>query len=146
MVWAPRVTVAAIIEQDRHFLLVREQIADRILYNQPAGHLDEGESLLQAVVRETREETRRHFTPEALLGVYHTTMPDSNITYLRFAFIGTCSEPDTRLDYDSGILGNEWLTPQALQASAYSTRSPLVLRCMEDYLKGQRFPLEILRD
>lgn len=142
MVWKPNVTVAAVVEQQGRFLLVEETTADGVRLNQPAGHLEEGESLLAAVVRETREETCRAFTPQAMLGIYRLPLP--TLTYLRVAVIGSVGEADPALTLDDGILRTVWLTADELRAQPARLRSPLVLRCVEDYLAGQRFPLSVL--
>lgn len=121
---------------------MEETTADGVRLNQPAGHLEEGESLLAAVVREAREETCRPFKPEALLGIYRLPLPA--LTYLRVAVIGSVGEADTTLTLDDGILRTVWLTAAELRAEPARLRSPLVLRCVEDYLAGQRFPLSVL--
>jgi 8-oxo-dGTP pyrophosphatase MutT (NUDIX family) len=146
--WHPSVTVAAIIEQQGHFLLVEEHTPEGLKLNNPAGHLDPHESLVQACVREAREETMRDFTPTALLGVYMSrfqrpaTLED--ITYLRFAFCGTVGEEIAGRRLDTGIVRTLWLTPDEIRATVAQHRSPMVLRCMEDYLRGQRLPLNAI--
>lgn len=144
-VWTPRVTVAAVIERHDQFLLVREQTPDGAVYNQPAGHLEDGESLLQAVVREVREETAWHFEPNGLVGVYRWRMPDTGRTYLRFCFHGSCSDHRPEQPLDADILGTKWMDLDAIAACG-RLRSPLVLSCLDDYLAGRRFPLEMLKD
>jgi len=146
MIWKPNVVVAAIVERDGKFLLVEEQADGRLVLNQPAGHLDEGESLMDAVVRETLEETAWHFVPESLLGIYRWAHPSKGITYLRFAFIGrvTRYEPERGLDRD--IVRALWLTPEEIRSERARHRSPQVERCLNDYLAGRRYPLELLRD
>lgn len=147
--WKPNVTVAAVIERDGRFLLVEEHTAEGLRLNNPAGHLDPGESLLDGVVRETLEETMYRFTPTALLGVYlsrvqrkgNGTRPDEDITYLRFAYSGELGEVVAGRSLDVGIVRTLWMTPEDIRASAQRHRSPLVLRCMEDHLAGQRHPL-----
>ncbi|TCW30330.1 ADP-ribose pyrophosphatase YjhB (NUDIX family) [Gulbenkiania mobilis] len=145
MQWKPNTTVAAIIEQEGRFLMVREDTADGIRLNQPAGHLERGETLLDAVRREVLEETAWHFVPQALVGVYLADRAGSNITYLRFAFCGSplAEEPDRALD--DGILAAVWMTAEEIRASAALHRSPAVLASLEDYLAGQRLPLTALR-
>ncbi len=141
----PSVTVAAIIEQHGKFLLVEEHTQEGLKLNNPAGHLDEGESLVQACIREALEETARHFTPTHLLGMYMSrfqrpaTLED--ITYLRFAFCGSVGEAITGQALDTPIVRTLWLSPEEIRASAAQHRSPLLLQCMEDYLAGQRMPL-----
>jgi 8-oxo-dGTP pyrophosphatase MutT (NUDIX family) len=146
MVWKPNVTVAAVVERDGCFLLVEEEAEGLLVLNQPAGHLDEGESLLDAVVRETLEETAWHVAPEALLGVYRWQHPDKAITYLRFNFIGRAvkQEPERKLDH--GIVRVLWLTPDAVRRECHRHRSPQVQRCIDDYLAGQRYPLDLIKD
>ncbi|HEU0289411.1 MAG TPA: NUDIX hydrolase [Burkholderiales bacterium] len=144
MIWKPSVTVAAVVERDGRFLLVEEETGRGSLYNQPAGHLDPGESLTEAVVRETMEETAHAFKPTALLGVYQYHHPGDDVTYIRFAFTGeiTAHEADRALDH--GIVRAVWLTPGEVRREASRHRSPLVLRCMDDYLAGRRYPLAVL--
>ena len=145
--WKPSVTVAAVIERDGRFLLVEEETADGIRLNQPAGHLDPGESLLAAATRETLEETAFAFTPTQLIGVYlwRSEPPaGSAVTYLRFAFCGDLGAHDPRRRLDEGILRALWLTREEVAARAAVHRSPLVQRCVDDYLSGIRYPLELL--
>ena len=146
MIWTPHVTVAAVVQQDGRFLLVEEAVKDGIALNQPAGHLEENETLLQAVVRETLEETAWHFRPEALLGVYRWLSPRNQVTYLRFAFTGSLLRHEPERPLDHGILRALWMTPEAIRQSVASHRSPQVLRCVDDYLSGVRYPLSSLRD
>jgi 8-oxo-dGTP pyrophosphatase MutT (NUDIX family) len=144
--WHPSVTVAAVIEKDGKFLLVEEQTPEGLRLNNPAGHLDEGESLIQACVRETLEETAHPFTPTALVGMYMSRFQrpttSQDITYLRFAFCGTVAHAIAGKALDIGIERTLWLTPDEIRASQARHRSPLLLRCMEDYLLGKRLPLE----
>jgi 8-oxo-dGTP pyrophosphatase MutT (NUDIX family) len=147
MSWLPHVTVAAVIENNGRFLVVEERVDHGpTVFNQPAGHLEEGESLLEAVMRETREETARSFTPKGVVGIYRWRVPDSGVTYLRVCLFGECSEPDFTLKLDQGIEKTHWLTKKQLQEQAHRLRSPMVLECIDDYLTGNRFPLGILRD
>jgi ADP-ribose pyrophosphatase YjhB (NUDIX family) len=141
--WTPRVTVAAVVEQAGRFLLVEEATEEGVLFNQPAGHLEDGESLLDAVRREVLEETSRTFVPDGLIGVYRWRLPDRGRTYLRFCFHGRCSERDPRRPLDEGILGTFWMERAELAATA-RLRSPLVLVCIDDYLAGRSFPLNLL--
>ena len=146
MTWKPNTTVAAIIEQDGKFLLV-EEITDRgNRYNQPAGHLEDGESLLQAVIRETQEESAYGFTPTHLLGIYHWKLAQKDITYLRFAFIGNIHSHQPNQKLDDVIIRAVWLSADEVREldKQHLTRSPQVLTCIEDYLSGKRFPLEVL--
>ncbi|MHB1236792.1 MAG: NUDIX hydrolase [Gallionella sp.] len=146
MVWKPNVTVAAVIEGEGRFLLVEEETSQGLRYNQPAGHLEAGESLVAAVVRETLEESAYHFLPQHLLGVYRWHSGESDTTYLRFAFTGkiTGHEPGRKLD--SGIMQALWLSPEQILATRSRHRSPLILRCVEDHIAGKRYPLELLVD
>jgi len=151
--WRPSATVAAVIEHEGKFLIVEEHTPEGLRLNNPAGHLDPGESPAQACARETLEETAYAFTPEALVGVYLSRFerPPSaarpkgeDITYLRFAFCGKLGafERGRRLDY--GIVRTLWLSADEVRASAERHRSPLVVQCMEDYLAGKRYPLALL--
>lgn len=146
--WKPSTTVAAIIERDGRYLLVEEHTPEGLRLNNPAGHLDPGESPAQGVAREALEETAHRFTPTALVGVYlsrfQRAATGEDITYLRFAFcgeLGAC-EPERALDH--GIVRTLWMTPDELRASAERHRSPLVLQCMEDHLAGRRYPLDVV--
>ena len=143
MVWKPDVTVAALIERDGRFLLVEERIAGRLVINQPAGHVEDGESLESAVRRETLEETAWHFTPEALLGLYLWRSPRGHST-LRVAFIGTVDEFESQRRLDPPVLRTHWLSRGELTERRAQLRTPLVLRCIDDYLAGQRLPLDAL--
>jgi len=143
-IWKPNVTVAAVIEQDGRFLVVEEETGDGVRFNQPAGHLDEGESLLDAVVRETREETAYDFVPRFLVGVYQWRRPAGDITYLRFAFGGDIAGHEPQQPLDAGILRALWLTPEELNAQSALHRSPLVAQCIADYRAGRRYPLELV--
>jgi len=146
MIWKPHVTVAAIVEREGKFLLIEEQAEGKVVLNQPAGHLDPGERLIDAVVRETLEETAWHFRPEARLGVYLWQKPDSDITYLRFAFTGQLLRHDPGRTLDHGILRAVWLTAEEIARAADRLRSPQVLRCIDDYRSGKRYPLDALCD
>lgn len=148
--WKPSVTVAAIIERDGRFLLVEEMTSEGLKLNNPAGHLDPGESPLEGCAREALEETTHQFRPTALVGVYLSRLQRpaaegmEDITYLRFAFTGELGEVVPGRQLDQGIVRTLWLTPDEIRASAARHRSPLLLRCMEDHLRGQRFPLELV--
>ncbi len=144
MVWKPHVTVAAVMERDGQFLLVEEQTTHGILFNQPAGHLEANESLVEAVTREVLEESAYDFAPEHLLGVYRWHSRASDTTYLRFAFSGRITGHHPERELDSGILRAIWLTPDDIRATRERHRSPLILRCIEDYQAGKRYPLDIL--
>lgn len=146
--WKPSVTVAAIIERDGRFLLVEEHTLEGLRLNNPAGHLDPGESPLQAVVREALEETACVFTPDRLVGVYLSRFQrpatSEDVTYLRFAYGGTVGAADPTRALDDGIVRTLWLTPDELRAGRERHRSPLVLRCIEDWLAGRQHPLDLV--
>lgn len=137
--------MAAVIERDGRFLVIEEETSEGLRINNPAGHLDPGETPAEGCAREALEETAWHFRPTHLLGIYisrfQRAATGEDITYLRFAFTGELGEqvPDRQLDV--GIVRTLWLTPEELRACADRHRSPLVLRCMEDYLAGVRHPL-----
>lgn len=144
MIWKPNVTVAAVIERDGKFLLVEENTTEGLLFNQPAGHWEPGETLEQGAAREVLEESAYHFTAQHLLGIYRWHSDRSGVTYLRFAYAGiiTAYEPDRALD--EGIVRAVWMTPDEIRATQNRHRSPLILRCVEDYLAGKRYPLELI--
>jgi 8-oxo-dGTP pyrophosphatase MutT (NUDIX family) len=144
MTWKPNVTVAAIIEQDGEFLLVEEHTSQGLLFNQPAGHLEANESLLAAVARETLEESAYQFEPQHLVGIYRWHAPASDTTYLRFAFAGRILDHHPEQALDEGIVRAVWMTPEEIRATQARHRSPLILQCVEDYLAGKRYPLEII--
>ncbi|MFT3904990.1 MAG: NUDIX hydrolase [Steroidobacteraceae bacterium] len=144
MVWKPEVTVAAIIEREQRFLVVEERINGRHVFNQPAGHVEDAESLVDAVRRETREETAWEFAPSALIGVYLWRHPHSGRSTLRFAFTGSVQDHDPGRPLDAPIIRTHWLSRSELQARDAQLRTPLVLRCIDDYLSGQRVPLAAL--
>lgn len=146
MIWKPNVTVAAIIERDGKFLLVEEETSQGVRFNQPAGHLEAGESLLAAVEREVLEESAYCFTPQHLLGIYRWHSHESDTTYLRFAFTGAITGHQAERKLDSGILQALWLTPDEIRAIHERHRSPLVWRCIEDCLAGRSYPLDLLID
>jgi 8-oxo-dGTP pyrophosphatase MutT (NUDIX family) len=142
----PDITVAAVTETDGRFLVVEERINRRLVFNQPAGHVERGETLLAAVVREVREETAWGFNPQALVGVYLWRNPSSGRSTMRFAFTGTVADHDAQQPLDRGIVGTHWLSRQDLVEREQRLRSPLVLKCIEDYLGGTRRPLETVGD
>lgn len=144
MIWKPNVTVAAVVQRDGRFLLVEEETESGLAFNQPAGHLEEGESLIDAVVRETLEETAYHFKPTHLVGVYNWRHPQKELTYLRFAFAGELRGFEAERPLDEGIVGARWLTLDEVRATQSRHRSPLILRCCEDLLAGKRYPLDLL--
>ncbi|NMG67257.1 NUDIX domain-containing protein [Azoarcus indigens] len=142
--WKPNVTVAAVIEREGRFLMVEEETADGLRFNQPAGHLEEGESLIEAAVRETLEETAHRFVPEYLVGIYQWPRPQGDITYLRFAFGGAVGELVAGQALDQGIVRAVWMSVDELRASQARHRSPLILQCVDDWLAGRRYGLELL--
>jgi len=145
MQWKPNATVAAIAEQNGRFLLVEEKINGSLVFNQPAGHLEQGETLIEAVKREVLEEAAWEFEPESLVGVYLYPNPhQEDITYLRFCFFGHCTKEHKGQALDEGILRAVWLSPKEIEKERERMRSPLVLRCIDDHLNGNSFPLELL--
>lgn len=144
MVWTPRVTVAAIVEHDGRFLLVEELVEGRRVLNQPAGHLEHGESLIDACRRETLEETGWAVEPESVVGLYRRIEPSNGLTTLRVCFSARAVRhyPDQPLD--TGIERALWLTCEELLADAARHRTELVLHCLDDYLAGARHPLSLL--
>ena len=144
MIWKPNVTVAAVVERDGKFLLVEEETDDGLAFNQPAGHLEQGESLVAAVIRETREETAYDFRPTHLVGIYHWQHPRKDLTYLRFAFAGELRGFDPGRRLDTGIVAARWLSFDEVVAVQERHRSPLVRRCIDDLRAGRRYPLESL--
>ena len=143
-IWTPHVVVAAIVPRDDTFLLVEEHTAEGLRLNQPAGHWEPGETLLDAVVRETLEETAHHVDPLALLGCYSTYYPKRDITYLRFAYICQATGFDDARTLDEGIVRAVWLSADEIANSAVPHRSQLVMRCVQDYLAGRHFPLDFV--
>ena len=142
-VWQPSVTVAAVIEQNGKFLLVEEMIDGRKVLNQPAGHLDPGESLVQGCVREVLEETAHRFEPTALVGIYRWYYAPAEVTFLRFCFSGKVLRIEKQ-PLDREITALHWLSLEELKDKAPLHRSPLVQKCVEDFLAGRYFPLEVL--
>jgi 8-oxo-dGTP pyrophosphatase MutT (NUDIX family) len=142
MARTPDITVAAVTETDGRFLVVEERINRRLVINQPAGHVEHGETLLAAVVREVREETAWGFQPRALIGVYLWRNPSSGRSTMRFAFTGSVADHDAQQPLDRGIVRTHWLSRTDLLEREQRLRSPLVLRCVEDYLGGARLPLD----
>lgn len=149
--WKPSVTVAAVIERNGRFLLIEEHTAEGLRLNNPAGHLDPGESPAQGCARETLEETAHPFTPTALVGVYLSRFQRTDeqgevqdISYLRFAFCGEVGDPEPGRALDTGIVRTLWMTAEEVRESRARHRSPLVLQCLEDYLAGRRHPLDLI--
>ena len=146
MIWTPHVTVAAVIEQHGRFLLVRERESGRTVLNQPAGHLEDGESLVAAVIRETLEETGWHFRTDAIIGMYRWRHPFKGITYLRVTFSGAALSHDAARPLDEAIEDTLWMNLPEIRRQPQMLRSPLVLKSIEDYLAGARYPLSVLAD
>jgi 8-oxo-dGTP pyrophosphatase MutT (NUDIX family) len=144
-VWAPHVTVATVVVRDGRLLLVEEDIEGRRVLNQPAGHLEPGESLAAAAVRETLEESGWHVALTAFIGCYQWAAPDGT-PFLRFAFAGEALTHDAARPLDAGIVRALWLTPAELQAAPGRLRSPLVAEVVADYLAGQRHPLSLVKE
>jgi phosphatase NudJ len=152
--WKPSVTVAAVIAREvagvTEFLLVEEHTQDGLRLNNPAGHLDPGESPIEGCARETLEETAFHFRPTAIVGVYLSRFEKSvagepqDITYLRFAFCGELGDFVADQALDEGIVRTLWLSADAIRACPERHRSPLLIRCMDDYLAGARHPLSVI--
>ncbi len=146
MVWKPHVTVAAVAQRHGQFLFVEERVAGELVINQPAGHLEPGENLIEAVVRETLEETAWHFEPEALAGIYLWRQPQNGSTFLRFSFTGRVTDHDPGRRLDNGIERAIWLTRDQLLSREPQLRSPMVVRGVDDFLAGQRIPLAVLEN
>jgi 8-oxo-dGTP pyrophosphatase MutT (NUDIX family) len=146
MVWKPDVTVACVVERDGRFLLVEEETGDGLRLNQPAGHLEPNESIVDAVVRETLEETAYDFAPNQLTGIYRWTTSAGSLSYLRFTFSGQLGKHYPERPLDTGILRTLWLSRDEILASSDRHRSPLVVRCVEDYLAGRRYAIDALID
>jgi ADP-ribose pyrophosphatase YjhB (NUDIX family) len=140
--------VAAVIERDGRFLLVEEEDEGRIMFNQPAGHLESRESLAEGCAREVLEESAWHFQPSALVGIYLWSKPRpagaAELSYLRFAFCGELGAHEPKRKLDTGIVRAVWMDMDEIRASSERHRSPLVVRCIEDYLAGRRYALDLL--
>ena len=146
MIWKPNVTVAAVIEQNGKYLLVEETPkGTEIKLNQPAGHLEPGESILQACSREVLEETGYSFQPEVLTGIYHWTASSNGITYLRFTFSGKVTGFDPARKLDTGIIRASWFSMDEIREKQAIHRTPLVMQCITDYLTGKSYSLDILQ-
>ncbi len=150
--WKPSVTVAAIIERDGRYLLIEEHTPEGLRLNNPAGHLDPGESPEAGCAREALEETTHTFAPTELVGIYMSRLERparegraaEDVTYLRFAYCGTLGDSVPGAKLDHGIVRTLWMTPDEVRANAHRLRSALVLRCIEDHQNGQRFPLSMV--
>jgi ADP-ribose pyrophosphatase YjhB (NUDIX family) len=144
MVWKPHVTVAAVVEREGKYLFVEEETEEGLMFNQPAGHLEPGESLAAGAERETLEETAYEFRATHLVGIYSWRHPSRDITYLRFAFTGELGTHHADRRLDTGIVRAAWLTPAEIRSTRNRHRSPLVVRCMEDHMRGVRTPIDLL--
>lgn len=142
----PALTVAAVIERDGRFLVVEERASRRLVLNQPAGHVEDGESLIDAVIREVREETAWRFQPQAVVGIYLWTQPERRRAYLRVAFCGEVSDRDAAQPLDRGIVRTHWYSRAQLLGFAPRLRTPMVLRCIDDYRAGAHYPLDLVQE
>ena len=142
----PAVTVAAVVERDGSFLLVHERTRRGLALNQPAGHLEPGESLATAVARETLEEAGWQVEPHALIGIYRWQAPDNGATFMRFAFAARAIAHEPARPLDTGIVAAIWLPYAAIVERSAEHRSPLVLRCIDDYRAGQRWPADLVQE
>lgn len=145
MVWKPHVTVAAIIEKDGRFLLVEETTDTGIAFNQPAGHLEPGEDLISAIKREVYEETACQFEPKALLAIQLWRKSPDSPSFIRFCFVGNVLNHSPNQTLDRDIIAIHWLTRDEILIKTSQLRSPLVLVCIDEYLKGQLYPISILQ-
>ena len=144
--WTPRTTVAAIVERDGKFLMVEEMIQGQLMINQPAGHLEENERFLDAVKREALEETRWIIEPTAFLGLYVYLNQDRTLTFHRACFVATAIEERQEAKLDPVIIRTRWMTRNEVAENLAQLRSDLVLKCIDDYLSGVRYPLDIIQD
>ena len=145
MVWKPHVTVAAVIEKNKKFLLVQEEVSNRLVYNQPAGHLEEGENIVSAVKREVNEETAWRFEPEYITTIQLWRKSPKSPTFLRVCFAGKVHSLNTYQELDEGIVATHWLNREQILAKKTQLRSPLVLTSIDSYLAGEHYPLSLLK-
>jgi ADP-ribose pyrophosphatase len=143
MVWLAHNSVATIVERDGLFLMVEERDQGRVVFNQPAGHLDEHESLFDAAIRETLEETAWRVELTALIGIYHYPAPNG-VTYIRHCFAARALAHDSTRALDDGIIAAHWLPAETILDAGFAARSPIVGRCLRDYLAGKRYPLDLI--
>ena len=143
--WQPHVVVASIVEREGRYLIVEEMIAGERRLNQPAGHWERGETLLEAVRRETLEESAWDIEPRSFLGIYIWQPASLPYPFVRFAFVADAVQhhPDRKLD--DGILRALWLTPEELRARGSELRSPSVLQCIDDHRAGRTYPLSMIQ-
>ena len=144
MNWAPHVTVATNVERDGRFLLVYEEADGKQVYNQPAGHLDPNETLQEAAIRETLEETAWHVTLTGVVGVNLYEAPSNGVTYLRTTFIAEALNQDTERSLDTGIIEAVWLTYEEILERRTQLRSPMTLQIIDEYRAGRRFPMDVI--
>ncbi len=144
MSWSPHVVVASIVERDGRFLMVEEQINGALRLNQPAGHWEKDETLVEGAIREALEETRWQVMPTHVLGLYHHDPVDLHYGFLRVAFIAKAELEHQERKLDAGIERAVWMTRNEIAASVAIHRSPMVLRCVDDYLSGTRYPLDLI--
>ena len=145
-IWTPHATVAALIERDGRYLMVREHTRHGIRINQPAGHWEAGETLQDAVRREVLEESGYEFTPTALLGIYVSDKDDKSVTNLRMTFIGSVGDVPVHDELDDGIIEAVWMTPDEIMAERAIHRNPIVTQCLTDYINGQKLDLALVKD
>ena len=145
MEWKPHITVATVVEDNGRFLMVEELKRDRAVLNQPAGHLDPNESLIDAAIRETLEETGYDVELTGVIGIYLYTAPSNGVTYQRVCFAGKAIKHQPEYTLDTGIIGPQWLTRDELLAQRDRWRSELTLQCIDDYLSGKLFDLSLIR-
>ena len=144
MSWTPHVVVACVVEHQGRFLIVEEHINGEVKLNQPAGHWEQGETLIEGARRETLEETRWEVEPTHLLGLYHYDPADLDYGFLRIAFVANALRERPELALDTGIERAVWMTRDEIAATAARHRSPMVLRCVDDHLAGRRSPLDLI--
>ena len=147
MIWTPRLTVAAVIETDGKFLMVEERKDARTVYNQPAGHVENQESIQDAIIREVKEETAWDFTPEYIVGFYKWRKQDIDTTFIRLCFAGSVAHHDPEQALDDGILAANWFSHEEITAiDAQRMRSPMVRQCLDDYRRNIKYPLEMISE
>lgn len=146
MSWHPHATVAAIVEKEGKFLLVEEHSSGQIVLNQPAGHIEEDETFITAVCRETLEETAWHIDPKYLVGLYIYKSALNNTTYHRACFYAEAIRHESARQLDEGIIQAIWMSRDEIAAQQEKLRSPMVLRCIDDYLAGKQYPLNLITE
>jgi 8-oxo-dGTP pyrophosphatase MutT (NUDIX family) len=146
MDWQPHVTVATVIERNDQFLLVEERCHDGLVFNQPAGHLDPDETLQQAAVRETLEETGWHIELQGIVGIALYTSPHNNVTYNRTTFFAKAVAQEPNIELDHGIVRAVWMSYEDIQQNAHRMRSELVIKAIDQYRNGHRYPLALIYD